>query len=301
MEYKIFIDGKAGTAGLELEMLLRNRSDIHILEISEEKRKDIDEKIKLMEEADLTFLCLPDEAAVEMAEVASDYTKIIDTSTAHRTDVGWVYGLPELGYREDIRNSLRVANPGCHATAFLLGARPLIDAGVIEQDELLSVVSVTGYSGGGKKMIADYESDNRGFELESPGQYGVNQKHKHLPEMKKYGKLKNYPSFMPIVSNYYRGMATSIPLQGKGSIKNIQKIFIEYYKDEALTEISQDVNPTIYANELAGKNGAKIYIYGSEDRAVVTTLIDNLGKGAAGAAVQNMNIMLGTDELKGLI
>ena len=301
MKYKIFIDGKAGTAGLELELLLKDRDEIEILNISDEDRKNIDVKKKLMDEADLTFLCLPDTAAREMVRIASKNNRIIDTSTAHRTMDDWVYGLPEIGNRDDIKDAVRVANPGCHATAFIMGVRPLIEENILNSDDLISATSLTGYSGGGKQMIRDYQEDGSNIKLDSPGQYATLQKHKHLPEMKKYGKLNNAPFFMPIVADFYRGMATSIPILGKNDPGYIQKIFKEYYEGEPLITFGENEGQSIYANEMANTNGVKIYICGSEDRVVVTTLIDNLGKGAAGAAVQNMNIMLGIDELKGLI
>ena len=217
MKYKIFIDGKVGTTGLELETLLKNREEIEIINISEEKRKNINGKLKLMEKADLTFLCLPDEAAKEMVSLAPERTRIIDTSTAHRTKSDWIYGLPEIGKREEIKKATRVANPGCHATAFILGIKPLIEHDIMHKDDMISAVSITGYSGGGKSMIADYEKEGRILELDSPGQYGTGQKHKHLPEMKKYGGIDNSPCFLPIVSDFYRGMATSVPVNGPDS------------------------------------------------------------------------------------
>ena len=301
MKYKIFIDGKVGTTSLELETLLKNREEIEIINISEEKRKNINGKLKLMEKADLTFLCLPDEAAKEMVSLAPERTRIIDTSTAHRTKSDWIYGLPEIGKREEIKKATRVANPGCHATAFILGIKPLIEHDIMHKDDMISAVSITGYSGGGKSMIADYEKEGRILELDSPGQYGTGQKHKHLPEMKKYGGIDNSPCFLPIVSDFYRGMATSVPVNGRADTESIRNIFKEYYKNEKLITVSEEEKSTIYANELANTNRVKIYVCGSENRVVVTTLIDNLGKGAAGAAVQNMNIMLGIDELKGLL
>lgn len=301
MAYKVFIDGKAGTAGLELTTLLKKREDIQILEIDEENRKNLDAKLELMKSADLTFLCLPDAAAIEMADAAPADARIIDTSTAHRTAEGWTYGLPEIGFREDIRNAARVANPGCHATGFILAARPLVQCGIVGKDHSFVAASLTGYSGGGKQMIAEYEQTDRDHHLDSPAHYALTQQHKHLPEMTRYAMLEKEPVFMPIIGDYYRGMSTSVPVfAGPGSQK-IYDVFADYYGDEPLIQVIQAEGPRIYADEMANTNGVKIYIYGNEERTVVNVCFDNLGKGAAGAAVQNMNIMLGIDELKGLI
>lgn len=300
MTYKVFIDGKAGTAGLELSMLLSEREDIKIIEIDEENRKNPEEKLKLMEESDLTFMCLPDNAAKEMVALAGDTIRIIDTSTAHRTAPGWTYGLPEIGFREDIKSSNRVANPGCHASGFILAARPLVEKGLVSSEAQLCSFSLTGYSGGGKQMIASYESEERSAGLDAPGQYATTQMHKHLPEMKKYAMLDYEPIFLPVVADYYRGMETTLPVPGNVGTEKVFNLFKDYYTGEKLVEVLK-TDSTIYANEMAGCNGVKIFIHGNDDRTVVSVCFDNLGKGAAGAAVQNMNIMLGIDELKGLV
>lgn len=301
MSYKVFIDGKAGTAGLELSMLLRDRDDISILEIDEENRKNLDAKLKLVNDSDLTFLCLPDTAAREIADAAPKDARIIDTSTAHRTSEGWTYGMPEIGFREEIKTASRVANPGCHATGFIMAVRPLVECGLASADDPFTATSLTGYSGGGKQMIAEYENPKRDLKLDSPAQYALSQQHKHLPEMKKYGMVSKEPFFMPVVSDYYRGMSTSVPVFGSQGTKTIFDVFKEYYSGEKLVTVQMAEGPRIYANEMAGGNAVKIYIYGNDNRTVINVCFDNLGKGAAGAAVQNMNIMLGIDELKGLV
>ena len=293
MSYKVFIDGMAGTAGLELASLLAGRDDIEILKIDEDKRKDLDEKVKFFEAADVSFMCLPDQGAVETAAALPDGCRVIDTSTAHRTADGWTYGLAEIGFREEIKTAVRVSNPGCHATAFILAARPLVEAGVIPKDAELSVTSITGYSGGGKKMIAEYEDPERDDVLESPAQYALGQEHKHLPEIVKYSLLEKSPVFMPVVADFYRGMTVSLPVFGGPGPEKLKKLFEEYYEGEKLIEIAEPDGTRIYAGDMAGTNGCRIYIHGNEERSVVTSCIDNLGKGAAGAAVQNMDIMLG--------
>lgn len=301
LSYKVFIDGKAGTAGLELAMLLEKREDIQILDIDEENRKNLDAKLELMKNADLTFLCLPDPAAIEMADAAPEESRIIDTSTAHRTADGWIYGLPEIGFREDIRKAARVANPGCHASGFILAVRPMVEMGLLPADHPFSAASLTGYSGGGKQMIAEFEDDARSAHLESPAHYALAQKHKHLPEMTKYAMLDREPVFMPIVGDYYRGMSTSVPVSGGPGADELFRAFNEYYGDEKQITVVMDDAPRIYADEMASSDAVKIHICGNDERAVVNVCFDNLGKGAAGAAVQNMNIMLGIDELKGLV
>lgn len=300
MNYSVFIDGKAGTAGLELYDLLKDRDDIKILEIDEENRKNLDAKVELMKEADLTFLCLPDAAAIEAADAADPGTRIIDTSTAHRTMDDWTYGLPEIGMREKIASSNRVANPGCHATGFIVAARPLVERNIVGSGYPFVATSITGYSGGGKQMIASYSEDGRDVSLDAPGQYAVGQMHKHLPEMKKLSGITGEPVFLPVVSDYYRGMETIVPVIGGPRVEAILEMYKDYYAGEELIEVAT-TDSTIYANELAGTNRVKIYVHGTDERTIVSVCFDNLGKGAAGAAVQNMNIMLGIDELKGLV
>lgn len=296
MAYKVFIDGMAGTAGLELATLLEAREDIEILKIDEDKRKDIDEKVKFFSEADISFMCLPDESARETISRVPDGCRVIDTSTAHRTAEGWTYGLAEIGLREEIRKADRVSNPGCHATAFILAARPLVENGLIAKDADIAVTSITGYSGGGKKMIAEYENAERDSLLDSPAQYALGQQHKHLPEMMKYALLDKEPVFMPVVSDYYRGMCVSVPVFGGPGVEATAKLISDYYKDEKLIEVTVCDQPRIYAADMAGTDACRIYIHGNDERTIVTSCIDNLGKGAAGAAVQNMDIMLGLDK-----
>ncbi len=292
--YKVFIDGMAGTAGLELSARLEKRKDIEILRIDEEKRKDIGEKLVFFEKADISFLCLPDDSARETIEAVPENCRVIDTSTAHRTASGWTYGLPEIGFREEIRRSARVSNPGCHATCFILAVRPLVEAGLIAPDEKLSAVSITGYSGGGKKMIAEYEDENRAPELESPAQYALGQDHKHLPEIMEYSMLTRTPAFMPVVSDYYRGMMVSVPVFDGPGIRAVRRLLEEYYEGEKSIEIAEPEGARIYASDMAGTDACRIYVHGSDGRTIVTSCIDNLGKGAAGAAVRNMDIMLGS-------
>lgn len=236
-----------------------------------------------------------------MADAAPADARIIDTSTAHRTAEGWTYGLPEIGYRDEIKNASRVANPGCHATGFILAARPLVELEIVGKDHPFAAASLTGYSGGGKQMIAEYEDPDRDAHLDSPAQYALLQQHKHLPEMTKYAMLEKEPVFMPIVGDYYRGMSTSVPVFGGPGSQKIYDAFAEYYKDEQQIQVIEAEGPRVYADGMAGTNAVKIFVYGNEERTVVNVCFDNLGKGASGAAVQNMNIMLGIDELKGLV
>ena len=296
MAYKVFIDGMAGTAGLELAMLLEARDDIEILKIDEDKRKDIDEKVKFFSAADISFMCLPDDSARETIARVPDGCRVIDTSTAHRTAEGWTYGLAEIGFREEIRKADRVSNPGCHATAFILAARPLVENGLIKADAEIAVTSITEYSGGGKKMIAEYEDEGRDELLKSPAQYALGQEHKHLPEIVKYALLEKAPVFMPVVADYYRGMCVSVPLFDGPGVAKTAEILKDYYKGEKYVEVCEAEGPRIYAADMAGTDGCRIYIHGNDERTIVTSCIDNLGKGAAGAAVQNMDIMLGLDK-----
>lgn len=310
MAYNVFIDGKNGTTGLKIREYLEPREDIHIIDIDEDKRKDMDEKVRKIKEADVSILCLPDQAAVDTAAAAPPDARIIDTSTAHRVNDNWTYGMPELcpGQREKIKDSTRVANPGCHASGFILLVRPLVDAGIIPKDYPLSAFSVTGYSGGGKKMIANHEKEDRDSFLVSPGQYALEQHHKHLPEMVKATGITAEPSFCPIVGDYYAGMVVTVPLQsrcltGTPGISEIREVFRKYYAGEKLIEVA-DENPEdgfIHSDILAGSNKYQIFVSGNDERPLLISRFDNLGKGASGAAVQNMNIMLGIDETKGLL
>ena len=317
MKPKIFIDGKDGTTGLQIYERLGARDDLELLLIDDEKRKDVEERKKLINAADIVFLCLPDAAAVESVSlVENDHTKIIDASTAHRTAAGWAYGFAELSpeHRSAIATSKRVANPGCHASGFISCVYPLVKMGLLDPETLLSCFSLTGYSGGGKKMIANYEADGRDVKLDAPGIYGITQKHKHLPEMKVVCGLDHEPIFSPIVSDYYKGMATSVPLfmqqmSGVTTLHEVWAALADYYAGSKIVKVAYDpagehayeqTGTTIYGNLMAGKDGMLIAVSGNDERFAVTSIFDNLGKGASGAAVQNMNIMLGLDEATGL-
>ena len=302
---KVFIDGQAGTTGLQLKNKLDKHPFVEIIEIEESKRKDEKERQKLMNSADVVFLCLPDAAAVEAVKlVTNPDTVIIDASTAHRTADGWTYGFSELSelHFDNIKKSKRIANPGCHATGFISVIYPLIASGIMPASYPVTAHSITGYSGGGNKMIGDYENENRPDEYDSPRQYGLSQKHKHLPEMKKITGLENEPVFNPIVSDYYCGMAVSVPLHTsllskKISAEELSDFYASYYDKSVF--ISTEKLPEsgfISPMGLEGTNKLKIYVGGNEERITVTAVFDNLGKGASSAAVQNMNIAMGFDE-----
>lgn len=308
---KVYIDGQSGTTGLEIHERLEKRDDITVLKIPEEKRHDVEERRKYLNAADVVFLCLPDDSAREAAElVENPSVRVIDASTAHRTDDTWDYGFPELSkdQRERIQRSKRVANPGCHATGFIAVTAPLVAAGILPRDYPLVFFSLTGYSGGGKKMIASYEAEMRGEELDAPGIYGLTLAHKHLPEMQKMTGITYPPVFLPIVDDYYRGMAGTISLEnrllsGTHTKEDIRSCLAAHYRGQRFVSVvPEDAVPkTIYANRLAGTNRMEIFVYGSAEKTCVTAVFDNLGKGASGAAVQNMNIMLGLPEETGLI
>ena len=308
--YKVFIDGAHGTTGLKINEYLAGRPDIQVLEIDPDKRKDNDARVSMIKQADVSILCLPDQASKEIAELAPKDSVLIDTSTAHRTDADWTYGMPELtaGQREKIRNSTRIANPGCHATGFILLVRPLIEAGLMDSDSLLTCFCMTGYSGGGKKMIADYEDPDRPSALASPGQYGLGQEHKHLPEMIKMTGLANAPCFCPVVGDFYSGMVMTVPihtsmLKNGAGAKDVKKTLHMRYDPEALISVHDEIPESgkVYSNTMSGNNGMEIYITGNEERILLIASFDNLGKGASGAAVQNLNIVLGTEETAGLV
>ncbi len=308
--HKVFIDGAHGTTGLRINEYLAGRSDIQILEIDPEKRKDTEARVNMIKEADVSILCLPDQAAREIAAAAPADSVIIDTSTAHRTDPGWTYGMPELteGQRDMIRKSARIANPGCHASGFILLVRPLIDAGILDREALLTCFCVTGYSGGGKKMIADYESADRPAVLDSPGQYALGQTHKHLPEMVSMTGLANAPCFSPVVADFYSGMVMTVPLHAgllkEGTdINDVKNALHTRYDHEKLITLHNEApeRGTVYSNPMSGNNGMEIYVTGNDERMLLIASYDNLGKGASGAAVQNLNIVLGTEETAGLI
>ncbi len=303
----VFIDGSAGTTGLRIYERLTARRDIELITLSDELRKDKSARQDAMSKANITFLCLPDDAAKEAALLAdSTDTVVIDTSTAHRTLDCWTYGMPELmGMREKISASKRIANPGCHASGFIALMAPLVDAGIVKGDELLSCMSVTGYSGGGKKMIAEYESEYKSSLLSAPRQYGLSQSHKHLKEMAKMSGLDNPPVFCPVVSNFYSGMEVTVPLFASrlnGGIDDIKEVYrLRYHSPIVHFEDSSDENGFISSNALSGRDDMQISVYGNEERIILVSHFDNLGKGASGAAIQNMNIVLGVDETTGLI
>lgn len=305
---KVFIDGKAGTTGLRIAERLASRDDVEIISLPEELRKDYDARKKIINEADIVFLCLPDAAAVEaVGMVENENTVVIDASTAHRTSPDWAYGLAELGwdFEEKIKSSKRIAVPGCHASGFIALVYPLIKNGIIAEDTLLCAHSITGYSGGGKGMIADYESEGRDELLSAPRQYGLTQKHKHLPEMKKITGLKSEPVFCPIVSDFYSGMEVTVPLfKGqllKGDINEIKKIYSEIYNTSLIKyNEGNDEGGFISANKYKNKDTMSIEVYGNEERILLVARYDNLGKGASGAAVECLNIKLGCDKTKNL-
>lgn len=310
MKAKVYIDGKEGTTGLQIYDRLAERSDIELLLIDEDKRKDVEERKKFLNQADIVFLCLPDAAAKEaVALIENPSVRVIDASTAHRTAPGWDYGMPELSaaHRAAIQGSKRVANPGCHATGFITSVYPLAAMGVIPKTLPLTVFSLTGYSGGGKKMIAEYESPDKPELYGTPRVYGLSLKHKHLPEMKEVCGLAVPPVFCPVVDDYYKGMAVTVMLQnslltGKPGAEEICGKLEAHYKGQKLVHVHPFgyEEPMIAAGTMAGKDSLELIVNGHEDQTVITALFDNLGKGASGAAVQNMNLMLGFEETKGL-
>lgn len=307
---KVYIDGKEGTTGLQIYDRLAAREDIELLLIEESKRKDVEERKKMMHQADLVFLCLPDAAAKEAVSLMEgSKTKVIDASTAHRTESGWIYGFAELSKKQKslIQTAKRVANPGCHATGVIASVYPLVSMGILPKEYPLTVFSLTGYSGGGKKMIAQYEAQEKEEELYAPRIYGLNLKHKHLPEIQKMCELSSPPVFCPVVDDYKKGMATTIllhnaSLNGHYTASEICRTLQEYYDGQALVQVEPFGEETtmIGANRMAGKDSLKLIVCGHEDQTIVTALFDNLGKGASGAAVQNMNLMFGMEETKGL-
>ncbi len=307
---KVFIDGQEGTTGLQIHQRLAARSDIELLAIDPEKRKDPEERKKLLNAADLVFLCLPDAAAREaVAMIGDGRTRVIDASTAHRTAEGWVYGFPELlaGQRARIKFAKRVADPGCHASGFLAAAAPLTELGILPKDYPVTCYSLTGYSGGGKKMIAQYEAEGKETALFSPRIYGTGLKHKHLPEMQAYSGLEHPPVFCPIVDDYYSGMATALMLhnrllKGQPTAEDVCEILARYYEGETLVTVApfDREGSFLAANALAGTDRMEISVSGHEGQTLIVARFDNLGKGASGAAVQNMNLMLGFRETEGL-
>jgi N-acetyl-gamma-glutamyl-phosphate reductase len=303
---KVFIDGSAGTTGLRIADRLAQRSDLTIIKLPEELRKDTAARKEAINSADIVFLCLPDAAAMEaVALVENPNVKIIDTSTAHRVNPDWTYGFPELaGQREKIQNSNRIANPGCHASGFVALVAPLVQKGIIPADTNLTCFSLTGYSGGGKKMIAEYEGEGRSDLLKGPRQYALTQQHKHLKEMMKLCGLENAPIFCPIVADFYSGMEVSVPLFAqdvKGSAADIRALYKAYYAQGLVRyDDTPDPDGMLSAAAYSGRDDMQVSVIGNENRIVLTARFDNLGKGASGAAIQNMNILLGLEEATGL-
>lgn len=303
---KVFIDGSAGTTGLEIRGRLDLRRDVELISLPEDLRKDESARREALNKCDVAFLCLPDDAArAAAALVENPDVRVIDASTAHRTAEGWDYGLAELGDEryEAIARSRRVSNPGCHATGFITAVYPLVKLGLIPPDHPLTCFSLTGYSGGGKSMIADYRSESRPAGFESPRIYGLTLRHKHLPEMTKHSCLTRPPVFLPVVADYYRGMATTVELHGDMLGLDAGRVFealSDFYKGRPLISVERPEGSMIDANAMAGCDSLKLMVYGEGDRLAVTALFDNLGKGASGAAVQNMNIMMGINEAEGL-
>ncbi|MCI6179459.1 MAG: N-acetyl-gamma-glutamyl-phosphate reductase [Treponema porcinum] len=315
MAVNVFIDGKEGTTGLKIFERFADRSDINIMQIDEDKRKDPAEKAKIINASDYTFLCLPDAAAVESVQLCTNpKTRIIDASTAHRTNPEWAYGFPELdaSFREKIAGSNRVAVPGCYASGFVSLGYPLVKSGIMPADYPVVIHAVSGYSGAGKKAIAQYEADGRNPELDSPRLYALTQTHKHLPEMKKIAGLEYEPVFNPYVCDYFQGMTVTVGLHArllakKVTASDVWEMFAAHYDGCRFVKVAGFMGegvleePFIPANTLAGTNMMQIFVYGNDDRIMLTSRFDNLGKGASGAAVQCLNIMLGIDEAAGLV
>ena len=313
MTHRVFVDGQEGTTGLRIHEYLAQRPDIEVLRIDPDKRKDTTERARLLNAADVAFLCLPDEAARQAAAlVTNPRTCLIDASTAHRTDPTWVFGLPELapGQRDAIRASKRIANPGCHASTFILMLRPLVDAGLVLPTALLSATSITGYSGGGKKMIEPYEAGGDA-RLDSPRPYALTLEHKHLPEMAAHARLATPPVFQPIVGNFYKGLSVSVPLHlaqlpAASTPQAMQAAYERHYAGEAFVRVMPLRDPTTLAagffdvQACNDTNRVDLFVFASETQVILMGRLDNLGKGASGAAVQCMNLHLGLEETLGL-
>ena len=303
----VFIDGSAGTTGLRIRDRLADRKDLRLMILPEDLRKDPSARADALNSADISFLCLPDTASIEAVSFVSDpHGVIIDTSTAHRTAEGWIYGMPELsGQREKIALAKRIANPGCHATGFIALIAPLVENGLLSSDVRLSAFSLTGYSGGGKKMIAEYEVPDTDPLYRAPRQYGLGQTHKHLPEMSVVCGLQHAPVFCPIVAPYYAGMEVTVPLtpaDTSASPEEIRKVYRDYYHSGLIRFAeAPDENGFLSAGAMAGRDSLEVSVFGNGERILLISRFDNLGKGASGAAIQNMNIALGLDEAEGLV
>ena len=313
MKTRIFIDGSEGTTGLRIHERFAGRDDVEILPIASELRKDVNERKRLINESDITFLCLPDAAAEESVSlVENENVCIIDTSTAHRTQEGWAYGFPELSddFRNKIAGGKRIAVPGCYATGFISLVYPLIQSGILPKDYPVATFAISGYSGAGKKAIAVYEGENRAAEFDAPREYALSQQHKHLKEMTKITGLSRTPLFSPMVCDYYSGMLVTLPLytdllNGKPSLQEVQEKLTAFYEGEPFIQVmplgkEEETNGFLAGNARSGWDGLEIFVTGNEDRILVSSRFDNLGKGASGAAIQCMNIVMGVDEKKGL-
>lgn len=315
MSVKIYIDGQEGTTGLKILERFEGRNDIELLRISEEKRKDSQERARLINMSDYTFLCLPDAAAREAVSfVDNDHVRIIDASTAHRTNPDWAYGFPELSaqHREKIKVSNRVAVPGCYASGFASIVYPLVSNGIIPDDFPVFAYATSGYSGAGKKAIAVYEGEDKPFEFNSPRQYALSQQHKHLPEMKAVSGLKFTPMFNPIICDYFSGMVVSVPIQTRLLDKTltaeaVHEMYMKHYEGANMVEVmplmSEDEQKSFFlaSNTLSGQNKLQVFVFGNDEQILLCSRLDNLGKGASGAAVQCLNIMMGIDETTGLV
>ena len=302
---KVFIDGSAGTTGLRIADRLNERSDIELITLPDADRKDPKKRKEAVNFADICFLCLPDEAAKEtVAMVENPDTTVIDTSTAHRVSPDFVYGFPEVIGRGSIKNSKRIANPGCHATGFISLVFPLVKQKIIKPDARLCCFSITGYSGGGKRMIAEYESDGRSALLGAPRQYGLSQQHKHLKEMAAVTGLLNPPVFCPVVGDFYSGMEVTVTLNKSdfsASLSEIEEVYKSFYTGRVVSFSDEQEEGFLSAGILSGKDSMTVSAFGNDDRVILVSRFDNLGKGASGAAVQTMNIVMGIDETEGLV
>ena len=303
----VFIDGKAGTTGLRIYERLENRRDITLLTLSEEARKDPVQRKEMLNRADIAFLCLPDDAAREaVAMIDNPNTVVIDTSTAHRTNPQWAYGFPELSedYESAVKKAKRIAVPGCHASGFIALVYPLVEAGFLSKEAKLTCHSITGYSGGGKKTIAQYTSSERNALLDAPRQYGLTQMHKHLPEMQAVCGLKHAPIFCPIVSDFYSGMEVTVPLflsDLKADAGQIRELYRKKYAGPLVRYTDKaDEDGMLSAAHLSSKDSMEVSVFGNEERILLTARYDNLGKGASGAAVEVLNMVLGVEKTQGL-
>lgn len=302
---KVFIDGSAGTTGLRIRERLSVRCDLELLALPDDMRKDPAARKTVMNESDVTFLCLPDAAAREAVSLLENSnTVLIDTSTAHRTDPSWVYGMPEIsGMRERISSAKRIANPGCHASGFIALVEPLVSAGVLKKDALLSCFSLTGYSGGGKSMISDYESPEKSPLLLAPRMYGLSQNHKHLPEMVTFGGLTAAPVFCPVVAPFFSGMQVTVSVfknDLRGGMDDVKAVYRERYSEGLIRFSEEDEAGFLSALKFEGRDDMAVSVFGNDERLTLVSRFDNLGKGASGAAIQNMNIVLGVEETLGL-